>query len=70
MARKVIKVEEGKYSKHFTIYEVQAKTYDGKVIVYQRYLNEKDAREAENFVDKYFRKLYETCWVYETIVFC
>ena len=71
MTRKSIKVTEIENGhKYFTIYEVRVKKLNGEVVVHDRYLNEKDAEKAQEFVYEHLNNLYTCAYIIEEIVWC
>lgn len=56
--------------KYFFIYEVKAVKHEGEVVVYERFLNEKDAEEDKNFVLEHMTELYRNAYIMKEIVWC
>ena len=64
----ITKTENG--NKYFEIYEVRARKHDGEVIIYNRYLDEKEANDTADFVARTLHDLYEITWTRSHIVWC
>ena len=68
---KSIKIQQLKNGqKYFYIYEVRAEKHDGEKVTYDRYLNEKEAKESVDFIHEVHAKFYKTAWVRKQIVWC
>jgi hypothetical protein len=57
-------------TKYFNIYEIKAVTHDGEVIIYDRELNEKKAKETIDFIHEHMSNLYTGAFIREQPVWC
>lgn len=66
-----VDLEEMNGQKYIVIYEVLgSKKEDGKSVTLDRYLNKEEAQEYKDFCYEAYSDMYNTFYIYETIVWC
>lgn len=68
--KKSINIQVLGNQKYFNVYIVKAVKHDGEVIVYDSFLYEKDAQEAQEFIYEHMTELYKIAFIREEMIWC
>lgn len=68
--KKSINIQVLGNQKYFTVYIVKAVKHNEEVVVYDSFLYEKDAIEAQEFIYEHMTELYRNAFIREEMIWC